>query len=74
MSSEHIIVVARNTVTGAIELPLDDLTLYGTGGEQDMLETCRRDYDDDWVLALYRPMTPGFTTGAMPRAAPPTDE
>lgn len=55
MSSSHIIVIARNTETGAIELPLDDLTLYGCGGEEDVLQTCRMLYGEEWALTLYRP-------------------
>lgn len=55
MSSSHIIVVARNTDTGAIELPLEDLTLYGVGGEEDVLQTCRMSYGEEWVLTLYCP-------------------
>ena len=66
MSSSHIIVVARNHKTGEIQLPLDDLTLYGVGGEEDVLETCRQQYDEDWTLALYQPMAPWFVTGAKP--------
>ena len=56
MSSSHIIIVARNTKTGEIELPLDDLTLYGVGGEDDVLQTCRRQYGEEWVLSLYAPI------------------
>lgn len=55
VSSSHIIVVARNTETGAIELPLEDLTLYGGGGEEDVLRTCRLQYSEEWSLTLYQP-------------------
>ena len=65
MSSSHIIVVARNHKTGEIQLPLDDLTLYGVGGEEDVLETCRLSYDEDWSLALYEPKG-AFYSGAKP--------
>lgn len=56
MSSSHIIIVARNKKTGAIELPLEDMTLYGTGGEDGVLATCRRQYSEEWTLALYAPI------------------
>jgi hypothetical protein len=61
MSSSHIIVVARNTKTGAIELPLDELTLYGTGGEEDVLQTCRKKYGEEWTLSLYAPIGDFYT-------------
>ncbi|GHC61404.1 hypothetical protein GCM10010136_01920 [Limoniibacter endophyticus] len=65
MSSEHAIIVARNTNTGAIELPLDDLTLYdatdhgidgekgGVGSVSSIIEHVRSTYDDNWVITLY---------------------
>lgn len=56
MSSSHIIVVARNDKTGEIELPLEELTLYGVGGEESVLELCCRRYNEDWSLALYSPV------------------
>lgn len=72
VSSEHIIIVARNRETGVIELPLDDLTLYWLDGAQDVLETVRKSYSDDWVLALYSPVG-GFYSGAKkPNTAPPS--
>ena len=55
MSNSHIIIVARNHRTGKIELPLEDLTLYGVGGEEDVLRTAARNYGPDWGLTLYRP-------------------
>lgn len=55
MSSSHIIVVARNTDTGEVELPLGDMTLYGVGGEESVLQTCRGNYGKQWVLSLYVP-------------------
>lgn len=55
MSSEHIIIVARHDITGEIRLPLENLTLYGTGGEESVLDTCRQRFDEDWTLSLYRP-------------------
>ncbi|MBZ9943466.1 hypothetical protein LB533_20480 [Mesorhizobium sp. BR1-1-13] len=55
MSSSHIIIVARSTETGEVRLPLEDLTLYGCGGEEDVLQTCRMSYSEEWALTLYRP-------------------
>ena len=55
MSSSHIIIVARNAETGAVELPLENVTLYGTGGEEDVLQTCRKQYGEEWTLSLYAP-------------------
>lgn len=56
MSSAHIIIVARNHTTGALELPLDDLTLYSHEGAESVLQTARRSYGEDWVLSLYEPV------------------
>lgn len=58
MSSSHIILVARNTETGELRLPLDNLTLYGCGGEDEVLETTRQTcgLGPEWVLTLYAPM------------------
>lgn len=65
MSSEHAIIIARNSKTGAIELPLDDLTLYdtsgygldgqpdGVGSVKSIIDSVRMTYDDDWVITLY---------------------
>lgn len=55
MSSAHLIIVARNHTTGAIELPLDDLTLYSHEGAESVLQTARLAYDEDWALSLYEP-------------------
>lgn len=55
MSSSHLIVVAHNTTTDEIELPLGNTTLYGIGEEENILERCRKRYDNDWILALYGP-------------------
>lgn len=55
MSSSHIIIVARNMETGAVEFPLGDMTLYGTGLERELLEKCCHEYDGQWVLSLYAP-------------------
>lgn len=55
MSSSHIIIVARNTKTDEIELPLGNMTLYGLGEEEDVLKTCRISYSEDWNLTLYQP-------------------
>jgi hypothetical protein len=61
MSSSHYIIVARNDVTGAIELPLDDLTLYGNGvdpdtgeyQEESLVRECAKRYGEDWTICLY---------------------
>lgn len=56
MSSSHLIILARNTLTGELRLPLDDMTLYGTGEEQSVVETAAMTFTDDWVLNLYAPV------------------
>lgn len=65
MSSEHAIIIARNTETGAIELPLDDLTLYdtsdyglddkrgGIGSVSSIIQQVRRNYSEEWTITLY---------------------
>lgn len=69
MSSEHAIIIARNSKTGAIELPLDDLTLYSTEGYslyhqpksiQSIIDSVRMTYDDDWVITLYEQCGPNW--------------
>lgn len=62
MSSEHIIIVARNNRTGEIQLPLEDTTLYGVGNEDGLLQAYRAQYSEEWSLALYGPMG-GFYAG-----------
>ena len=54
MSSDHLIIVARNSTNGKIRLPLGDLTLYGTGGEEKLLEGLRSKYDENWDLTIYQ--------------------
>lgn len=73
MSSEHAIIIARNSVTGAIELPLDDLTLYdtsdygiddqpgGVGSVNSIVDSVRATYSDDWVITLYVRRGPDWT-------------
>ena len=56
MSSAHIIIVARNLITGAIEVPLGDITLYFAEGAESVLQTARQSYDEDWALSLYEPV------------------
>lgn len=57
MSSSHLIILARHTETGELRLPLDDMTLYGTGEEQSVVKTCAQTaYTDEWALELYGPM------------------
>ena len=44
MSSAHLIIVARNHETGEVQLPLEDMTLYGCEpeGEASLLQSiCR---------------------------------
>lgn len=61
MSSGHYVIVARNTVTGELRLPLGDMTLYGEGkdpetgehAEESLVRTCAMDFDEDWTLTLY---------------------
>lgn len=67
MSSSHLIIVAHNTATDEIELPLGNTTLYGTGSEEKILERCCKRYDNDWILALYRPAG-AFVSGTKSKA------
>ncbi len=54
MSSSHLVIIARNYKTGEVKLALGDrMTLYGTGEEQSVVETCALIYTDDWELTLY---------------------
>lgn len=55
MSSAHLLIVARHDATGKIELPLDDITLYGVGGEDRVLLTACARYGPEWTLSLYAP-------------------
>ncbi|TGQ19278.1 hypothetical protein [Mesorhizobium sp. M00.F.Ca.ET.217.01.1.1] len=55
MSSDHIIIVARNARTGEIRLPLEDTTLYGLGGEDELLRSYRGQFSEEWALSLYKP-------------------
>ena len=63
MSSSHIVIVARNTETGEVKLPLGDMTLYGAGEEEQVLQTCAMScgLGEDWVLTLYHPVGPSIT-------------
>lgn len=61
MSSAHYIIVARNDKTGEIQLPLGDMTLYGSGidpetgeyEEEDLVRQCAKQYGEDWTICLY---------------------
>lgn len=65
MSSEHAIIVARNTKTGELQLPLDEVTIYdtngygldgrpdGVGSVKIIIDSVRMTYSDDWVITLY---------------------
>ena len=67
MSSCHLIIVARNTVTGKLELPMGDMTLYGVGGEEDILNSLTETYDEDWVLCIYGQKPPYTLNGVKPK-------
>ncbi|KEA07501.1 hypothetical protein [Rhizobium rhizogenes] len=64
MSSSHYIIVARNNETGEIQLPLEDMTLYGMGvdtetgeyEEESVVRTCAMSYGPEWTLTLYGPL------------------
>lgn len=60
MSSSHLIILARNTDTGELRLPLENLTLYGCGEEGRVLETCSQvsGLGPEWELTVYAPMGP----------------
>jgi hypothetical protein len=68
MSSAHIIIVARNDKTGAVELPLGDLTLYGVGDEDGVLQTACKRYGPEWTLTLFRPDGARYAGQGTPRA------
>ena len=65
MSSEHAIIVARNTETGEVVLPLGDTTLYtasdygidgelnGVGSVKSIIDNVRGRYGDEWTITLY---------------------
>ncbi|MBY3543645.1 hypothetical protein HFN71_28590 [Rhizobium laguerreae] len=62
MSSSHLIIVARNDETGEIQLPLENMTLYGMGivdgeyEEETVVRTCAMSYGPEWTLTLYGPL------------------
>jgi hypothetical protein len=65
MSSAHYIVVSRNRRTDEIRLPLGDVTLYGTEGqdpetgrlgEEDFAVQASQALSADWSTALYGPV------------------
>lgn len=64
MSSSRLIVVARNDDTGEIQLPLENMTLYGMGvdpetgeyEEESLVRTCAMSYGPEWSLTLYGPL------------------
>lgn len=68
MSSSHIVIVARNEVTGEVKLATENNTLYGTGDEESILQLYQYQYSEEWVLSLYAPMKPYFVTGTKPAA------
>ncbi|QIX20791.1 hypothetical protein [Agrobacterium pusense] len=68
MSSSHYIIVARNDKTGDIQLPLENMTLYGMGKDQEtgeheeesLVRTCAYDYGPEWTLTLYGPISASY--------------
>lgn len=64
MSSSHYIIVARNDETGEIQLPLENMTLYGMGvdaetgeyEEEDLVRSCAANHGPEWTLTLYGPL------------------
>lgn len=62
MSSSHYIIVARNDKTGEVQLPLENMTLYGMGTvdgeyeEESVVRTCAMSYGPEWTLTLYGPL------------------
>lgn len=62
MSSDRLIIVARNYETGEIRLPLGDLTMYDLSGAMDVISRCLKDFGPDWSLAIYEPLG-GFLSG-----------
>lgn len=80
MSSEHAIVVARNDDTGAVELPLGDLTLYdtsdyglddvrgGIGSVSSIIDSVRGQYGEEWTITLYVRSGPDWCGSKKPPA------
>ncbi|OJH53491.1 hypothetical protein [Agrobacterium pusense] len=64
MSSSHYIIVARNDDTGEIQLPLENMTLYGMGKdpetgeyeEESLVRACADSYGPEWTISLYGPI------------------
>ncbi len=64
MSSSHYVILARNDETGEIQLPLENMTLYGMGQdpetgeyeEESVVRTCALSYGPEWTLNLYSPI------------------
>lgn len=63
MSSSHLLVVARNHRTGEIQLPLEDLTLYGVEPVKDdeLVRGIAEQYDEDWAVTLYGQVGPNYS-------------
>jgi hypothetical protein len=69
MSSSHYIIVARNDETGEIQLPLENMTLYGMGidpetgeyEEESIVRTCAATYGPEWTLTLYGPLGASYS-------------
>lgn len=67
MSSSHLIIVASNDETGEIQLPLENMTLYGMGivdgeyEEESVVRTCAASYGPEWTLTLYGPLGSSYS-------------
>lgn len=69
MSSSHLIIVARNYETGELQLPLENLTLYGMGQdpetklyeEDSLVQECAKKYGPEWGITLYVPVGPTYS-------------
>ncbi|MBY5553744.1 hypothetical protein J0664_05965 [Rhizobium leguminosarum] len=67
MSSSHLIIIARNDETGEIQLPLENMTLYGMGivdgeyEEESVVRTCAASFGPEWTLTLYGPLGASYS-------------
>lgn len=67
MSSNHYVVIARNDETGEVQLPLENMTLYGMGGvddeyvEESVVRSCSASYGPEWTLTLYGPLGASYS-------------
>lgn len=54
MSSDRLVIIARNIETDELKLAVD-ITLYDKHGAEAVLETARKSFSEDWWLSIYRP-------------------